>query len=64
MSDIPDYVMELWLEQCYCCPSCNQVPRGGVMQGGLCAAMPCRCEEEHYSDWEYEDDEQTNACDD
>ena len=57
MSDIPDDVMEMWLSQCSCCPECNQTPCGGVVQGGLCDGMPCRCEDEDYLDADDYDDE-------
>ena len=64
MTDIPQDVLNMWLEQCYCCPECNQVPCGGVVQGGLCDQMPCRCEDpEYFDEWSYEDQNEVEEDD-
>lgn len=45
----PELAPEAWLESCaadcHCCPCCADVPCAGVMQGGMCDAVPCRGEE-------------------
>lgn len=33
-------------KHCRCCPICGDNPCAGVLQGGLCDEMPCRCEDE------------------
>lgn len=50
MEDIPEEVINEWINQCSCCPECSQVPCPGVMAGGLCDNS-CDC----VDDEEYED---------
>ena len=43
----PQYVINEWAKQCYCCSECNPHPCDGVIAGGVCDHMPCECNGEY-----------------
>jgi hypothetical protein len=60
----PEY--EKWLvrlaNECKCAPCCNDVPCGGLQQGGFCDTFVCRCGtcsgydgEDDDNDWQGDD---------
>lgn len=54
VTDLASY--RKWLEDaakhCTCCPQCSNHPCDGVLQGGLCDGMECRCND----DYDYDDE--------
>jgi hypothetical protein len=54
--DPPLDVVEEWSRHCQCCMDCWEYPCAACCAGGVCDAMPCRCDEES-SDWNDGDDD-------
>lgn len=52
----PPDVIEAWARSCRCCPQCWERPCPACCAGGVCDAMPCRCDGEP-SDWNDNDDD-------
>lgn len=52
--DPPPEVIEAWARGCRCCPQCWSCPCDGCCAGGVCDAMPCRCEDGADDQWEDE----------
>ncbi len=52
---IPDDVLATWAQNCRCCPVCWMSPCEACAAGGVCDAIPCRCDDESEYDDGYDD---------
>jgi hypothetical protein len=44
--DPPPDVIEAWAQSCRCCSWCWECPCPACCAGGVCDAMPCRCDDD------------------